>query len=118
MKILCFGNPYVEEDNIAIKVAKELKEYEIEFCDSPQRVIEEDIIILDTVVGINKVEIIDDLSKIKKRNITTLHDLDLNFFINLGKQLGKLKKIKIIGIPQKYSIKKAIKEVKELIKEQ
>ena len=30
MKILCFGNPHIEEDNIAIKVAKQLKEHKID----------------------------------------------------------------------------------------
>ncbi len=123
-KILVFGNPVLEIDNISFKVAEKLKKdvevikkYEFENCYDLSKVIEnDDFIILDAVSGINNVQLID-VSNLEASNIYSLHDFDLGFFLKLKQELGKLT-VKIIGIPQKTenkNIMNVVEDVKKLI---
>ncbi len=114
-----FGNPYLEFDSLAIKVAKNLegnKSIKIIYCNSPEILIESEeneIIILDVIKGISKISIITDISQIKTRKLTTMHDFDLGFFLHLMKELGINKKIKIIGVPESGDIEEISKEVEK-----
>ena len=56
---------------------------------------------LDVSPNIKGVVEIKDLNFIKERKMVSLHDFDLNFFLNLMKKLGKVKNITIIVIPLK-----------------
>lgn len=123
-KILVFGNPVLEIDNIAFKVSELLrkdveiiKKYEFENCYDLSKIIEnDDFIILDAVSGISSVQLID-INNLETSNIYSLHDFDLGFFLKLKKELGKLN-VKIIGIPQNLKtneLKKAVEDVKKLL---
>jgi len=113
--LLAFGNEYVEQDNLAIEISKELKldNIEVKRCYSVDELYDyqdyERIFILDVVKDIEKTMLITDIDRIKGHKLYSLHDFDLGFFLKLMSSLGMLKEIKIIGIPQKGN-KEAIKE--------
>lgn len=118
MKIYCFGNEFVKEDSFAKTVSSELKVSGIEtikvnsvleFIENPPT----PFIILDVVEGIREPRVlsIDELSA-QPHNA---HDLDLGFYLKLLKETGKLKEVKIIGIPQKGDKLKIRKEIQKII---
>jgi Ni,Fe-hydrogenase maturation factor len=120
-KVLVFGNPYLEEDNLAVSVGKRLglKDFKVLECSKPDELLNHDInksIILDVVKGIDKVTFFDDIDSLEFSVIFSLHDFDLGYFLKLLKETGKLEKANIIGIPIGYDEEKAAKEVKHLIK--
>jgi Ni,Fe-hydrogenase maturation factor len=116
--ILCFGNPYLKQDNLAIKLGEELKkEFKVEFLTAPEQLTNysDNIIILDVVKNIKEPIIITDISQLKSNNLTSLHDFDLTFFLKLMKQLNKEIKINIIGIPIKGDLTKLKEKIKSQI---
>lgn len=120
-KILVFGNPYLEEDNLAVKVSKRLslKESTIIHCTRPDDLLNHDLknaVILDVAKGIDEITVFDDIDSLEFSVIFSLHDFDLSFFLKLLKETGKLERVRIIGIPHDYDEEKAVQEVKELVK--
>jgi hydrogenase 3 maturation protease len=115
--LLAFGNPYINEDSLAITIADsiikdKIKGLEVVKCISPEEVInytDKDFYILDVVKDLEEVMIIDDIDRLKGEGMVSLHDFDLGFFLKLMKKTGKLDKVNIIGIPQQGDIK-SIKE--------
>jgi len=75
---------------------------------------EPEINIIDTVEGIKEAREVE-LEEVKMHKCCSLHDFDLAMSLKLLKKMGKLKALKIIGIPMSYSKKQAIKELKILI---
>jgi Ni,Fe-hydrogenase maturation factor len=120
-KILVFGNPYLKEDNLAVKIGKQinLKGFKVINCSKPDDLLNHDInksIILDVAKGIDQITLFDDIDSLEFSVIFSLHDFDLSYFLNLLKETGKLEKANIIGIPADYDEEKAVNEVKQLIK--
>ena len=108
MKVYIFGNEDLEFDNKAIKTAKAL-ENTLEHCDfiyiKPNQdlpfVCEEEVVIMDTIEGIEDIKIInnDQVKNISLEERTTVHDFDLGFQLKYLKKIGKLGKVTIIGLP-------------------
>ena len=119
-KIFCFGNEYVENDDLAFILADELNLSGFEFikCYSPDFLMEHkgDLFILDVAKGIEKVEIIDDLAYLSNNKLVSLHDFDLGFFLRLLKEMNKLGNTKIIAVPFGYNKEKAKEEVIEILR--
>ena len=120
-KILVFGNPYLKQDNLAVRVGKKLKVkgFEVVNCSSPDDLLNHDLsnsIILDVAQGISKVTFFTDIDSLEFSVIFSLHDFDLGFFLKLLKETGKVKKVNIIGVPQGYDEEKATVEVVKLVK--
>ncbi len=121
--ILAFGNPYLNEDNFALKIADsivedKIKNIEVIKCVSPEEVIhytEKDFVILDVVKDLKDVILFDDIDRLKANSIISLHDFDLGFFLKLMKETGKLEKVNIIGIPQQGNEENIKKQVLTLI---
>jgi hypothetical protein len=109
MKVYVFGNADVPVDNKAILAAKEL-EYKIPDISfifiKPNEdvpfVDEKRVVILDTIQGIQEVELIEgnDLDKLILPSRGSVHDFDLGFQLKYLKKLGKLGEVFIIGLPQ------------------
>ncbi len=121
-KVLVFGNPYLKEDNLAVRIGNklELPGFKIEMCSRPDDLLNHDLessFLLDVAKGIDKVELFDDIDSLEFSVIFSLHDFDLGFFLKLLKEAGKLEKVNIIGIPLDYDEEKAVKEVRSLIKD-
>jgi hypothetical protein len=110
MKIYVFGNPDVEVDNKAIAAAKKLKDFNgAEFVfvnpneDLPSKKI---LTLIDTVVGLAETTLLTekDLEKMVKTPRGTAHDYDLGFQLKYLIKLGKLKKVRIVGLPAEGKI--------------
>lgn len=119
MKIYVFGNPLVEEDALALKLAEKLKEKfsEVEFreFDVAEDFEEEILYLMDVVKGIKKVKIVEDFDRVETRKIFSLHDYDLSYEIKLLKKIGKVKKVFLIAIPFGMGEKEALKQVETQI---
>ena len=121
MRIYVIGNPLIEDDSIAIRIAKELREKfpKIEFIEtdtlSELMKFEKIPIIMDAAQGVKKVESFTGTEKIETKDVYSLHDMDLAFEIKLLKKLGKINDARIIAIPRNYDLKKAVEEVEGII---
>lgn len=118
MIILVFGNPHLEYDSLAVHIAKEIKFEGVEFviCTSPEQIMQERFdYIMDVVEGIDDVKVFDNLKLLNPHRMFSLHDFDVTFFLGLMEKLGKVDKVKIIGIPMGFDKEKAKEEVKAII---
>jgi len=97
----------MKEDSLVLKILPELKklfpQIKFETVDPNENFPpkgEENLIILDTVMGIKKPMILDldDFNKKKKTPITP-HDYDLLFHLLFLKKMKKIEKVIILGIP-------------------
>lgn len=121
--LLAFGNPYLNEDNLALKIADSIledriPELEVIKCLSPEEVLnytDKDFFILDVVKDIDRVMVIDNIDQLKGGGLISLHDFDLGFFLKLMKETGKIEKVKIIGIPQSGDIEIIKKKVIDIL---
>jgi Ni,Fe-hydrogenase maturation factor len=117
-----FGNPLLDFDNLPLKLAPKLKKIfpEINFViTDPSENLEPingELIIIDTVEGAKKVVVIDDLEQIKTARIYSLHDFDLAFNLKLLQKIGKLKKVKIFGMPMEGDERKIFMQLVKIIK--
>jgi len=111
----------MRQDSIALRVAEQLQKRfpkitfeEIASIDSLQE-FPKKFVIMDAVKGVEKVCLLDNLKKISDSNVFSLHDLDSGFQLKLFKKMGKIKKVKIIAIPQKMELAQAVEDAKKLL---
>lgn len=118
-KIYVFGNEHLEDDRLPEDIGRFLSQkFKVAHCRSPDELLEaeeDEILILDVVKGIKEPIIINDIRQIKTNKMISLHDFDLGFFLNLMKEMGINKKIKIIGVPAKGSIEEIAKKAEACI---
>lgn len=74
-----------------------------------------EIVFLDTIINSNKVAIYTDLNIFENKKTSNVHDYDLYLYLSLLKKLGKIKKIKIIGVPARGKIKTILQQLKPLL---
>jgi len=118
--VFVFGNPIVEEDSIALKVAERLKgkvkEIEFRLLEGPEELPEgEDLYIMDAALGIEKVEVLQGLDSLKSGKIFSGHDFDLAMELKVLEKAGRIGEVKIIAIPMDYGLRKAAREVKRIL---
>ena len=120
--IYIFGNPLLDFDNLPIKLAPKLQKIfpEINFVISDPNEnfepINGELMIIDTIEGIKKVTVLDDIEKLQINKAYSLHDFDLAFNLKLLKKIGKLKKIKIFGVPMEGYEKEILAQLEKIIK--
>jgi len=119
-KVFVFGNSLIEKDSLALTIAERLrgkvKGVEFEAVESLDEVKNtKEFYIMDVALGIEKVQMIEDLHKLQTAQPVSLHDFDLAFELKLAKKLGKIGKVKIIAIPNGYALDKAVEETRALI---
>lgn len=108
MRVYVFGNEDVREDNIAFRVAKKqegkiknvefvkvLPNQDLPFAEGQEGL----VVIMDAVLGLEKVTLITDINKLILSPRTTVHDFDLVFQLKYLKKINKLKQVAIIGLP-------------------
>lgn len=120
MIVYIFGNPDLKIDSLPIRILPKLKKNlpRIDFqmkdpnedWDIPKK-----LVIIDTVLGIEEIKIFTDLDKFSAARRVSLHDFDLGAELSYLKKLGKIKKIKIIGIPPSAKESKAVKEITAIL---
>lgn len=116
MRILVFGNPYIKEDSLAVEIANELKEFDFKICVSPEEIMQEKFdYIMDVVEGIDEIKVFDNLKLLNPHRMFSLHDFDVTFFLSLMERLGKINKVKIIGIPIGFDKEEAKDKVRTIL---
>ncbi len=98
----------VDNDSLPVKLLPKLRQlcpqFNFEILDPTEELRLEDnqdITLIDSVVGIDKVTVFHDLEFFAYSPRVTVHDYDLPINLKLMQKLGKLKKFTIIGIPTK-----------------
>ncbi|MCX6798634.1 MAG: hypothetical protein NTW59_00885 [Candidatus Diapherotrites archaeon] len=121
--VFVFGNSLVEEDSAALKAAAALRKKfpKISFVetDDPEELQGakgREIFVMDAAKGIEKVELVELGALEKTKNPASLHDLDLQFELQLLQKIGKIGKIKIIAVPAGYPAEKAAVEAGRLLR--
>jgi Ni,Fe-hydrogenase maturation factor len=120
--IYIFGNPLLDFDNLPLKIASKLQEEfpKIDFVISDPneniKPINGELFIIDAVEEIDRVMLIDDVDKIQTQKLYSLHDFDLAFNLKLLQKIGRLKKIKIFGVPMEGNEEKILNQLKIRIK--
>lgn len=104
MKIFIFGNEDLQMDSLPIKILPKLKEkfpeINFELVDPNEDwEVPEEVVVIDTAVGIKDITIFDSLEKFSSPPRVGMHDFDALTNLRYLWKLGKIKKIKIIGIP-------------------
>ncbi len=115
-KVFYFGNPYIKEDSLAIKIAEKIKndfpELDFKHIQNTFELIDEDLsnsLILDVANSVEKVTLLG-TENLNYSSLSTTHDFDLGFFLKLTDR-----KANIIAIPLNSSIETSIAEVKKAI---
>ena len=75
----------------------------------------EDMLVIDTVVGIKEPTVFNDLSKFMAAPRITCHDFDAYANLMLMKKLGKIHSTTIIGLPPGLSKNKALNALTEAL---
>jgi len=113
MFIYVFGNEDVQKDNIALKVSQALRGVigGVRFvCVKPNEDLPfsegENVVIMDAVYGLTSVALLslDDPDSLTLPPRTSTHDFDLGFQLKYLKKLGRIGKVKLIGLPMKGSV--------------
>ena len=121
MNIYVCGNPLVKEDSLPLRILPVLQKKfpEINFVefepteDLPK---EENLVIIDTVINAKDVMLIDDIDKFVQTKALSLHDFDLGLNLKLAKKLGKIKSVKIIGVPPGLGEVEALQKISKSLR--
>ena len=111
----------LEKDSLPLKLIGRLREAfeDIEFKEfDPSENLEKegrDLVIIDSVEGIDKVVLITDIDAIQTQKVYSMHDFDLGYGLKLLKKLNLIDSVKIFGVPMKISERDALKQLEELI---
>jgi len=121
MNIYVFGNPLLEEDSLAIKLAEKLqrekafRRFNFVYLDGAEEICEENMIILDVAKNIKDIQIITNLDQLYAGKFYTMHDADIALFLKLMQKIGKIRGIKIIAVPFDMNEKKAYTGLKKIL---
>jgi Ni,Fe-hydrogenase maturation factor len=116
-----FGNPLLDFDNLPLKFAPKLQKLfpEIDFViadpNENLKLVNKELIIIDTVEDTKDVALIDDIKKLQTQKLYSLHDFDLGFNLKLLQKIGDLEKIKIIGVPMKGNEREILRQLEKII---
>ena len=122
-KVLVFGNILLKEDSLPLRIMPALQKkipwWNFVVFDPNEQLEKEgkDLVILDTVLGIGKVTVFSekDLEHLEMEKRYSAHDFDLGFSLRFLLKLGKIRSVKIIGVPSRYPEKKAVDEIARLL---
>ncbi|MFA5830796.1 MAG: hypothetical protein WC878_03130 [Candidatus Paceibacterota bacterium] len=120
--IYLFGNSDLEMDSLPLRVLPVLESRfpDIDFTvldPNEEWKIPEEMVMIDTVVGIKELTVFDDLKHFMEAPRVSVHDFDAFFNLIYLQKLGKLKNIKIFGIPPEMKESDAEELLTKSIKE-
>lgn len=123
-RIFIFGSEDFDFDSSAVNlinhIKENFKEVLVEKLSRPEQIMNflgTDFIIIDAAKGIEKPIIIRDVNSLNYRKKITAHDMDLGSFLKTLHELGELKEVKIIALPNDKEPITYVEEVMKLIKE-
>jgi hypothetical protein len=111
--IYVFGNPDLPMDSLPLRILHELRkkfpriQFEVKDPNEEWEAPEE-LTIIDTVEGIREVTVFDDLSQFAAAPRVTMHDFDALTNLRYLQKLGKIKKVRVIGVPMNISEAEAL----------
>lgn len=119
--VFVFGNKELEMDSLPLKILPDLRRLfpsiNFEVKDPNEEwLVPEKLIMIDSVVGLDKIKIFDDLESFDTAPRLTMHDFDALSNLRYLKKLGKLKKIRIIGLPPDMEEGEAIESVSKILR--
>jgi Ni,Fe-hydrogenase maturation factor len=121
-KILVFGNVLLKNDSIPLRLVPKLRESfpKIEFKEfDPNDDLEKEgktLNIIDSVEGIKKVVLINEIDSLQTQRVFSMHDFDLAHSLKLLKKTGYVDSVNIFGVPMEISEEEALIQLKALIK--
>ena len=120
MNIFIIGNLDLPFDSLPLRILPKLKTQFPKISFQIKDPNEEwdasgELTIIDTVKGISRVQVFSSLNSFTLSPTVTLHNFDALAQLKLLEKLGKLSKIKIIGIPPTISEKKAFDSVSAIL---
>jgi hypothetical protein len=115
-KIFVFGNPDLPMDSFPLRILPELRatfsnssttkigssDFKVEFVvvdPNEEWEVPEELVVLDTVVGLKNVVVFEDLEKFIPAPNISMHDFDALANLRFLKKLGKIKRVQVIGVP-------------------
>jgi len=118
--IFVFGNPDLEIDSLPVKMLPGLRKKfpEITFIvldPNEEWDVPRDMIIIDTVVGIENLTVFDDLHAFINAPRVTCHDFDAYMNLQFLLKLGKITSTHIIGIPAGHPEERVLPELYKTI---
>ena len=119
--ILLVGNETDRIDNKAIRLLPYLAHNFPKISFVPWDPTEEipskknDIVLIDVVSGITKTKLFESMKKFSLSPRNTAHDFDVPLSIGILYKLGKLKRVRVIGIPMKQKKVTIIKDLKKIL---
>jgi len=116
LAVLCFGNPHLTGDSMALEVGRALGRgiagAEFVECGLDVGFLDEyagrDFLVLDVVKGITEVRFVSP-GELRTVRTATAHDLDVGFYIRLLEKEGK--HVRVLGIPDGMDKKEASSQV-------
>ncbi len=104
MIVFVFGNPDLPMDSLPLRILPELRKRlpDIDFqVKDPNEEwdVPEELTVIDTVVGLKEPRVFDGLDAFSSAPRLTMHDFDAYANLKLLQKIGRLKKIRIIGLP-------------------
>jgi len=119
MRIYVAGNKLLNQDNLPLRILpllrKEFSNIAFEELDPSENLPSEDLILIDTVMGIDKVETFSDINSFQAGSDYSVHDYDFLLELKLNMKLGKIKNLLIIGIPMNLAEDEALEQLTEKI---
>ena len=120
MVIFVFGNPDVHEDALPLKILPRLRE---RFADIQFKTVDpneewetpEEMVVIDTVMGIENVTLLHGLEKFIPAPRVTMHDFDALAQLRYLQKLGKIKKVTVIGVPSAISENEAFNGISAIL---
>ena len=121
MTVYVFGNPDVDIDALPLRILPELKRRlpDVQFVvkdPNEDWEVPEELVVIDTVVGLDQVQVFEDIDKFVTTPRITMHGFDALMNLKLLQKIGKLKKLKIIGIPPTISEEEALNQLQSTFK--
>lgn len=120
-RIFVFGNIDLENDSLPLRILPQLRE---EFPDinfeirdpNEEWEVPDEFIIIDTIIGIKGVKVFETLDKFLSAPRISMHDFDALTNLQYLWKLGKIKRIKIIGMPPNMKESEALKKISRILK--
>ena len=120
-RIFVFGNINLDNDSLPLRIMPQLQEkfpdIQFEVRDPNEEWgVPDEFIIIDTVIGIKGIRIFETLDKFLSAPRVSMHDFDFLTNLQYLWKLGKIKKIKIIGLPPNMEESEAVKKVSAILR--
>lgn len=115
-----FGNPDIVMDSLPLRILPNLQERfpNIVFRKldpNEEWEIPDVFVLVDSVMGLSELHVFNHLDEFSKSPTVSMHDFDALFNLRYLAKLGKLKHVRVIGVPPEMNELKAFCEVSDCI---